>query len=291
MGVKYLNTICNKYCQNAIIRIKMSDLKQKYVVVDTSIYMYRYKGMGNLLELFEKMIKCFKKNEIELLCVFDGKPREDKSQTMKVRHEQKMKALATVKKLEMKKKEGEYKEKIEKKIEFYKKQSTRLRKSDIQSVKSLIEKYEYKYIQAENESDEICANLANSCGYIVMSEDMDLFVYGCKEVLKNPDIESEEIELVMTDKLLDSLNIGSIKEFQQICIIAGTDYNTNEKFNIYVALYIYMLYKLLLGCGTLFEWCKEVNILTNEELNEMKKIEARYNLELPYINSIEVLVP
>ena len=50
----------------------------KTVVIDTSIYLYRYNSNNELFENFYSMLTLFKLNKITPLFIFDGKPPPEK---------------------------------------------------------------------------------------------------------------------------------------------------------------------------------------------------------------------
>ena len=44
MGIKYLNRFLQENCKQSINKINLNELSGKKIVIDTSIYMYRYLG-------------------------------------------------------------------------------------------------------------------------------------------------------------------------------------------------------------------------------------------------------
>ena len=99
-------------------------------------------------------------------------------------------------------------------------------KSEINKVKELFDVYAVNYITADGEADKLCAKLVQkitSC----LSEDMDLFVYGCNRVLRYISIINCTLIYYDIKKILNELE-NSILQFKQICILSGTDYNTSE---------------------------------------------------------------
>ena len=78
MGIKYLNKYLQSNCSNSIKQISLHDLRNKRIVIDTSIYLYRFLGEKALLENFYLMISIFREHNIIPLFVFDGKPPKEK---------------------------------------------------------------------------------------------------------------------------------------------------------------------------------------------------------------------
>ena len=92
MGIKYLNRFLQENCKESIKKVNLYELSGKKVVIDTSIYMYRYLGEEALLENIYLMINILRLNNIIPLFVFDGKPPKEKEDLLKERKENKKKA-------------------------------------------------------------------------------------------------------------------------------------------------------------------------------------------------------
>ena len=62
---------------------------------------------------------------------------------------------------------------------------TSINKGEIEEVKKLIKLFGLSYVTADGEADEICAKMViSNQAYACLSEDTDLFVYGCPRVLR-----------------------------------------------------------------------------------------------------------
>lgn len=85
MGIKNLNKYLQQSCNKSINHIHLSELSGKRIVIDTSIYLYRFMGEGCLLENFYLMISIFRQYNIIPLFVFDGKPPAEKEDMLKQR--------------------------------------------------------------------------------------------------------------------------------------------------------------------------------------------------------------
>ena len=90
MGVRLLNkylklTIKNR---NSINRVNLKVLSNKIVVIDTSIYMYKFKE-GDLYENMYNFIQTFKKYKIDPIFIFDGIPPPEKNTILFKRKQQK----------------------------------------------------------------------------------------------------------------------------------------------------------------------------------------------------------
>ena len=71
MGIKYLNSFLRKNCGNNIALISLSALRHKTIVIDTSIYLYRYEMEGALIENFYYMISLFLHHKITPIFIFE----------------------------------------------------------------------------------------------------------------------------------------------------------------------------------------------------------------------------
>jgi hypothetical protein len=59
---------------------------------------------------------------------------------------------------------------------------------------------------------------------------MDMFVYGCKRVLRYFSLLNHTMVLYNTKSILLELGLTQ-KEFRQICVLSGTDYNINNNYD------------------------------------------------------------
>ena len=77
-----------------------------------------------------------------------------------------------------------------------------------------------------------------------MSDDMDMFVYGCPRVLRYVSILNETAILYNTKEILRTLKITQT-ELREICVLSGTDYNVMEMrpTNLYIILHLFNKYK------------------------------------------------
>ena len=78
MGIKHLNQFVRQECPDAIRHITFADLAGKIVVVDASIYMYRFLADQALLENMYTMVSLLQMHGIVPVFVFDGKPPDEK---------------------------------------------------------------------------------------------------------------------------------------------------------------------------------------------------------------------
>lgn len=251
MGIRLLNKYIKTNCKNGVSVIKMEDLRGKYIAIDTSIYLYRFLQEEVLLENFYLLLSLFKFYNITGIFVFDGKPPEEKYKLIEKRNNVKEEAREKYRELEVKMNEindNEY-EKEEKNVlqnemVELKKKFVKLERYHIDSIKKLITAFGESYIEAEGEADQLCAKLViKKIAYACLSEDMDLFLYGCPRVLRYLSLLNESMVLYNLSEILKELEI-SLNDFRQICVLSGTDYNNDDNgLDLYKSVEFYKSYK------------------------------------------------
>jgi len=260
MGIRYLNRYLQSNCNEGIKQINLHELSGKKVAIDTSIYLYRYMGENALLENFYLMISIFREYNIAPLFVFDGKPPQQKEDLLKLRKEEKKEAEQKYKQLQetIKYSDENEKKEILENLDTLKKMFIKIHHRDIDNVKSLIRSYGVSYIDAPGEADKLCAKLVNKNKvYACLSEDMDLFVYGCNRVLRYLSLLKKSAVLYDYKQILSELNLSS-DEFKCICIVSGTDYNIDTNNNLIKTLKIFKKYKKDTETKlSFYEWLEE----------------------------------
>ena len=226
----------------------MSELCEKIIVVDTSIYLYKFLAEGALLENMYTMLSLFRYYKIIPIFVFDGRAPIEKNKLLENRNIEKI--IAEKKYYQIKRKlqtngDAPYNNKLSRNMTALKKKFIRIKRQDIINVQNLMDAFGAIYIKAEGEADEVCAKLViKRYAYACLSEDMDLFVYGCHRVLRYLSLLNETVVIYYLDIILKDLDITFI-EFKEICILSGTDYNnnTNNVINLQKTLYYFKLFK------------------------------------------------
>jgi len=254
MGVRYLNQFLRKSCTHGITTVSLEVFSGKSIVVDTSIYMYKFKATGFLLENMEKFIQLFLELNIRPIFIFDGKPKLNKKRELIHRKEQKEIAW------------NKYKDLVEvdptsTQLVQLRQQFTKVSKQDVLQVQAIMDKFNVIYSIAINEADEVCAlyNIKDQV-YACISDDMDMFIYGCSRILRNVDIHARTAELYNLHDILASLKM-SHTTFKKICVIAGNDYYKTSN-NIYTYLHLYKEF-LKLDEPDFYEWLKNRSLIEN----------------------------
>ena len=254
MGIRALNKFLQAKCKSSIKSIPLSELSGKKIAVDISIYLYKYISENALLENLYLMISLFRNNNIIPIFIFDGKPPAEKNETIATRKKNKMDAREEYYRLKLlvenmktgtgtgteaeanaeaemdaqKQKEYEIND-MSQAMEQLKKKFVSIKYDDIQNVKTLLQAYGVTYFEAPGEADILCAKLVtNNLVYACLSEDTDMFVYGCGRVLRYLSLTLSNVVIYDLNNILKTLNV-TMDVFKKICILYGCDYS-HESF-------------------------------------------------------------
>ena len=91
MGIKSLNKFIKTRCFDCLSKITLSELTNRQIVIDASIYMYKFISDDTLIENMYLMVSLFK-NNITPIFVFDGKPPAEKQEIINERQIKKAEA-------------------------------------------------------------------------------------------------------------------------------------------------------------------------------------------------------
>ena len=222
MGIKNLNRYFLEKCSDKSIRkMGLHLLKGKKVAIDTSIYLYKFLAEDALMEQMYLLISVFLHYHIQPIFVFDGKTPPEKRALVHRRRLEKKAAInkyaeicdgsqPPISKMEMRE--------LERKM-------LRLTWEDIDNVRDLLEAYGVRFVRAPGEADHMCAHLVKTGeAWATMTEDMDLFLYGCPRVLRGLNMQTREIILYDTSAIMTDLQLSQ-EQFLMVMVIFGTDYN------------------------------------------------------------------
>jgi len=227
MGIKNLNQYLLKHCSpSSIQKIKFETLKHKTIVIDISIYLYKFMTYGNFMENLYSLLSIFKYYLITPIFIFDGKPPPEKWALLKKRRWEKKDAEAKYAELQNSVLHNDISlHEIENEMEELRKKMVRIKQEDIKRAKELMDAFGLIYYDAPGEADQLCAYLVNGgIAWACLSDDMDMFLYGCPRVLRNLSLMNHQVMLYDTHRILDDLNLSS-EDFLEIAIMCGTDYN------------------------------------------------------------------
>ena len=235
MGIRNLNRFIQTKCPTASSRIHLEQLRGKKLAVDTSIYMYRFAGENALLENMYLMASLFRYYNIHAVFVFDGIPPPQKTELIETRKRKKDQAKRqydiVADQLKQRKPTEYYNPEIaelEETMTQLRKKFARLRDCDIENVKELLVSFGFAIIDAEGEADVLCAKLAiKKRVYACLSDDTDMFVYGCPVVLRHISLLNHSVVSYTMTNILTELGLSQ-PEFKMMCVANGTDYDSPE---------------------------------------------------------------
>jgi 5'-3' exonuclease len=275
MGIKYLNSFLKENCPESIKCVSMADMSGKKIAIDISIYLYKYAGDDCLIENIYLMISIFRYYNITPIFVFDGKPPAEKKELLKQRKVVKKDAENEYNRLKSCLSSSVYdtdKQEIIANMDTLKKQFVYVNKFHIEKVKELIDSFGVTYVDAPGEADELCAMLViKKRVWACLSEDMDMFVYGCPRVLRYFSLLNHTAVLYKMKYILNELDITQ-KEFRQLCVLSGTDYNISNDAddgpNLHKTIKLFRKYKKAKQPIDFYEWIKKNNAeyIENSEL-------------------------
>lgn len=278
MGIPKLNKLLLEKCSNTdfIRKIHLKDLEGKTIVIDTSIYLYKFSAQNRLVENFYLLISLFLHNNITPLFVFDGKPPPEKKELLQKRKINKKAAEFEYNKLEEQLSESLTKQErneIQEKMDKLKKDFIRIKEKDINIIQELLSYYGITYYTSEGEADLLCCKLVlSNNAWACLSDDMDLFVYGCTRILRYISILNGTVLYYETDNIYQNLNIP-LNDFKKIITLSGTDYNLEKNINIHKCFDYYYLFIKDENIKDFYDWLLSKNIIKNpDELREIYKL-------------------
>lgn len=304
MGIRFLNQYFKKECKQGIQQIHLKSLSGKKIAVDTSIYLYKFLADGEeaLIENLLTMLNLFKYYKITPIFIFDGKVPAEKKALLEKRKEDKKTAENEYYLLKDKMENTLLEKKgIQQQMDELKKKFVYLKHDQIEMVKKLFDAYGTDYIVSEKEADELCAYLVVE-GFVwaCLSEDMDMFVYGCHKVLRYFSLLNQSVVVYSMKLILEELGLTQ-KEFREICVLSGTDYNrslNNNRNNLMNSLKMFKKYKKSIKeidcgekiCGLIpsyYDWVQENNDCI-EDYNMLMNIYDIFDLTTDRHNDVEI---
>jgi 5'-3' exonuclease len=194
--------------------------------------------------------------------IFDGAPPPEKHELLKQRKEKKIAAESEYNKVKRRldaAEDDDDRNELHDELAALKKKFVRLRPTDIEKVKHLLKLCGVTYYEADGEADVLCAKLAlKKRVWACMSEDMDMFVYGCPRVLRYLSLLNASVVMYDTKAILETLRLTQ-KEFKEICIVSGTDYNLDlsRATNLFATLKHFSKYKKSTQQLEFYQWLDE----------------------------------
>lgn len=192
--------------------------------------MYKFESENMLLENMYVLLSILRHYNIIAIFIFDGKAPIEKKMILEQRSNDRKNAELEYKQLEEKlmNVEEEEKKEIIDSMDQLKKKIVYITKEKVENVKKIITYFGSTYYDAPGESDELCALLMHhKIVWACLSEDMDMFVYGCERVLRYFSLLHHNVVLYTMKNILQDLQMTQ-KEFREVCVLSGTDYQTSN---------------------------------------------------------------
>ena len=263
MGIQDLYNVMPKDCLEAK---SLKEFANQSCVIDISIFLYktiRSCGIG-WINQFIYLISVLRKNNIDLVCIFDGpnpppeKKREQlrrrdqvSKQIEKLQRSQELKSLIEDKWIldpmyvipdeiikecqDLTKKfytnpQGVITE-LESTITKLTNQTIPITNDYKEKAKQILEILDVKIVQADGEAEALCASMVRD-GFVdfVLTEDTDVLAYGARRMcaFKKFKFSDEMVYEINLDKVLLSLNM-TFPSFLDLCILLSCDYNDRVK--------------------------------------------------------------
>ena len=282
MGIRHLNRFLKENASSSIKLCNLSELSGKKIAVDISIYMYRFASDNTLIENIYLMLATFRHFNITPIFVFDGKPPPEKRELLQKRKQDKEQAEEEYNKLKMSleinaEMDEADKQEILYNMDMLKKQFVCINKNDIELVKNLIRSYGCTYYDAPGEADELCAllNIKDKV-WGCLSEDMDMFVYGCPKVIRYFSLLSHTAVVYDVKGILNNLGISQ-RELREICVLSGTDYNTEceSKITLNDTLKYFKKYHKSKSTLNFYTW---LNVNMDNFIKDYEMLNKIYNM-------------
>lgn len=283
MGVKQLNRFlkdnCSKY---SIAHQHLSLYKGKRMVIDTSIFMYKFITEKSLLEQMYNLISILRDNNIQPLFVFDGKPPPEKMEILRQRRETRWNAKQEFNQLHDKLhmlNTDKDETAIRNKMNALETKMVRIKDDDINKVKSLMDAYGVMYYDAKGESDDVCAFMVkNGIADVCLSDDMDMFLYGIPCIIRNISMLHHTAIGYDYNKILEELEMTD-REFREIMILSGSDYGMEDHTSIHRTIEWFYKYRKHITdetceCTTFYDWL----VANTEYVNDIDKLNKIYDL-------------
>jgi len=292
MGIRYLNRFLKENASESIKLCRLAELSGKKIAVDISIYMYRFASDDNLIENIYLMLSVFRYYNIIPIFVFDGKPPPEKRELLQKRKEDKQEAEEEYNKLKKTLElnndmDDSDKQEIIYTMDMLKKKFVCINKNDIEMVKNLIRYYGATYYDAPGEADELCAMLTiKEKVWACLSEDMDMFVYGCPRVIRYLSLLNHTAVIYDVKGILNNLGVSQ-KELREICVLSGTDYNLecdDNNITLTSTLKYFKKYHKSKSKLCFYDWLNENNENIIKDYELLKKIYDMFDLSQNHYN-------
>jgi hypothetical protein len=173
-------------------------------------------------------------------------------------------------------------------MERLKKQFVRVTETDIAKSKEIMTALGVPYIESQGESDHLCAFLVkHGFAWACVSDDMDMFLYGCPRVIRHLSLLNHEGVYYDTAQILFDLDMTQ-EAFNDIAILSGTDYNLNDQKSLSDTVRLYMRFREWSNLNalrrnaaskTFYEWLIE-NTEYVDNVDQLNRVRTLFDLNV-----------
>ncbi len=314
MGIKNLHKFLKKHCENIYVEKHLSHYAYKTVAIDTSLYMYKFKACyaNGWLTSFINLVSMLRKYNIHCIFIYDNGCPKEKIQEREKRSADrdrlqekvdmiqshlddyyntghisellktisnkdtpdKVKRLLTGERFDIKA--------VEKHLRKVQSQIIHVTKRDFDLTRELFDILNIPYADAIEEAEKTCAQLCVE-GKVdfVLSEDTDVLVYRTPLFLTKLDMSADTCMEIDINTLLETIEM-TYEQFRDLCIMCGTDYNTNiPRVGAETAYNALIEYKSIEGIAENISKM-DTSILNHERVRELFSFTDECNIEMMY---------
>jgi 5'-3' exonuclease len=332
MGIKGLNQIIKKYTEDVFIQRHLSEYAYKKIAVDISLYLFKYKAIfgSRWLTAFINLISVLRKNDIHCIFIFDGKAPKEKDEERQSRADSREKLESKVYDIEydidqydltgtispliqkvwdenqsndnMKRLLGPANIKnnfnikiVREYLEKIKGQVIKITEDDFNMARKLFDILQVPYIKADGEAESFASQLCvRGIVDAVASEDTDVLAYGTPIFLTKINTSDETCIEIKHQDLCEKMGLTPY-QFTDLCIMCGTDYNSNIK-----GIGPDKSYKLLVDNGSIEEIEKlvdkdginkfETKCLKYTRVRELFSVPEKIELKIAYCGKPDLVL-
>lgn len=252
MGIKDLNQLLKRICGSSHVSyVPMCNFDGQKIAVDAALYVciFKMRGFSNYVPSIVEFLTTLRENRIHPFFVFDGVAPEEKHDERSARSEKRAAQRERIQNLkrdlETYKQTGvlsnllkgvDFKTRrlaptkisigtIQEYIEKLETQLVSVTSEDFETMKILLDIFGINYTTASGEGEFLCAAL-NRHGLVaaVMTADTDVFPCLAPTVINK--IDSTYFQVVCLYDILKEMKMTE-KQFIDLCIMCGTDFNKN----------------------------------------------------------------
>ena len=250
MGIKGLNQLLKKICSvSHLSLVPICNFSGKTIAVDATLYVCMFKMRSNYIDSIVDFLTMFRENRIDVFFVFDGIAPDEKNDERSARSDRRIAQHDRIQRLErdleIYKQTNEISELlksisirtrrlapnalsihgIQEYIDRLKSQVISLTYEDFQTMKTLLDIFGIPYTTAAGEGEFLCAAL-NRHGLVdaVMTADTDALPCLAPTVINK--VVDGYFQVVSLHDILSVMRLDE-KQFVDLCIMCGTDFNPN----------------------------------------------------------------